>query len=68
MGTTRDWVILYYDGDAGERQCTVITAEWGPARGHRIVRGREPECIEFHRHGAPRTDSPHAAPGEPRSA
>jgi hypothetical protein len=49
MGTTRDWVILYYDGDAGERQCTVITAEWGPARGRRIVRGRDAESIEFHR-------------------
>ncbi len=49
MGTTRDWVILYYDGDAGERQCTVITAEWGPARGRRIVRGRDAECVEFHR-------------------
>ena len=49
MGTTRDWVILYYDGEAGERQCTVITAEWGPMRGRRIVRGREAECVEFHR-------------------
>lgn len=68
MGTTRDWVILYYDGDAGERQCTVITAEWGPARGHRIVRGREPECIEFHRHGAAHSDSPHGAPDGRRSA
>lgn len=48
MGRTRDWVILYYDGDAGERQCTVITAEWGPMRGRRIVRGREAECIEFY--------------------
>jgi hypothetical protein len=48
MGRTRDWVILYYDGDAGERQCTVITAEWGPMRGRRIVRGREAECVEFH--------------------
>lgn len=49
MGTTRDWVILYYDGDAGERQHTVITAAWGPARGRRLVRGREAECYAFHR-------------------
>jgi hypothetical protein len=68
MGTTRDWVILYYDGDAGERQCTVITAHWGPALGRRIVRGRDTESIEFHRRGAPRSDRSHAAPGERRSA
>jgi len=49
MGTTRDWVILYYDAGAGERQCTVITAAWGPARGRRVVRGREAECRAFHR-------------------
>lgn len=49
MGATRDWVILYYDGDAGERQCTVITAQWGPARGRRIVQGRGAESIEHHR-------------------
>jgi len=49
-GTTRDWVILYYhERDAAERQCTVITAAWGPMRGRRIVRGREAECIELHR-------------------
>jgi hypothetical protein len=41
---TRDWVVLYYDGRHGERQCTVITSEFGRLRGHRIVRGREEEC------------------------
>lgn len=42
LGRTRDWVVLYFHGDsAGERQCTVITAERGPMRGQRIVRGRE---------------------------
>jgi hypothetical protein len=48
MGRTRDWVVLYYDGGQGERQCTVITAEWGGLRGRRIVRGREAECVEYH--------------------
>lgn len=47
---TRDWVVLYYDSGQGERQCTVITAEFGPLRGERIVRGREPECLEHYRH------------------
>ena len=44
LGKTRDWVVLYYDGGRGERQCTVITSERGPLRGRRIVRGREEEC------------------------
>jgi DNA polymerase (family 10) len=44
MEKTRDWVVLYYDGDAGERQNTVITSEFGRLAGRRIVRGREVEC------------------------
>jgi hypothetical protein len=48
LGRTRDWVILYFDGQDGERQCTVITAELGPLRGRRIVRGRERECAAYH--------------------
>jgi hypothetical protein len=59
LGTTRDWVILYYDGGAGERQCTVITAGWGALRGRRIVRAREAECFEHYRRG----DRPIAAGG-----
>ena len=55
---TRDWVVLYYDGaGAAERQCTVITAERGPLRGQRIVRGREGECLAYY-----------ASPSEPRAA
>jgi len=45
MGKTRDWVILYYENGSGERQCTVITAQREPLKGHRIVRGREGECL-----------------------
>jgi hypothetical protein len=49
-GRTDDWVVMYYDGDGGERQCTVITALRGPLKGRRIVRGREPECLRHYRH------------------
>jgi hypothetical protein len=42
---TDDWVVLYLDGSDGERQCTVITAMYGPLAGARIVRGREEECV-----------------------
>ena len=44
LGKTSDWVILYYDAAAGERQATVITSEFGALKGKRIVRGREEEC------------------------
>ena len=50
LGRTHDWVVLYFDGRGAERQCTVITAERGPMRGQRIVRGREGECLQ-HYHG-----------------
>ena len=46
LGRTHDWVVLYADGDQGERQWTVVTASAGPLRGHRVVRGREAECLE----------------------
>jgi putative hydrolase len=47
---TRDWLVIFYDGDRGERQCTVITSGFGRLKGLRIVRGRERECEEYYRH------------------
>ncbi len=46
---TDDWVVLYLDGSARERQCTVITSIRGPLAGKRIVRGREDECLAHYR-------------------
>jgi len=46
---TRDWVVLYNDGHQAERQCTVITSQFGRLKNLRIVRGRENECEEFYR-------------------
>lgn len=48
LGKTHDWVVLYYDGGQGERQCTVITSQRGPLTGKRIVRGREAECAQYY--------------------
>lgn len=48
LGKTGDWVVIYVDGGAGERQWTVVTSPRGPLRRHRIVRGREPECARYH--------------------
>jgi DNA polymerase (family X) len=44
LGKTFDWVVIYYDGTGRERQCTVITAMYGPLADRRIVCGREEEC------------------------
>jgi hypothetical protein len=43
LGTTRDWVILYFERDGDEDQCTVVTEPHGPLAGQRVVRGREAE-------------------------
>jgi DNA polymerase (family 10) len=52
LGTTRDWVVLYLDGQP-QGQWTVITARHGPANGRRIVRGREAECARHHAAAGP---------------
>jgi hypothetical protein len=44
LGTTRDWVIQYWERDGEEGQCTVVTEPRGPLAGRRVVRGREAEC------------------------
>ena len=44
LGTTRDWVILYFEQDGHEDQCTIVTERHGPLAGRRVVRGREAEC------------------------
>jgi putative hydrolase len=51
-GKTHDWVVLYSDDGVGEGRNTIITAAFGPLRGHRVVAGREAECV------APYTDRP----------
>lgn len=49
LGRTRDWVVIYTDGERGERQYTVVTARLGPLKGLRVVRGREAECLAHYR-------------------
>jgi hypothetical protein len=44
LNRTDDWVVIYWDDGRGERQCTVVTADHGPLRGRRVVRGREAEA------------------------
>jgi predicted house-cleaning noncanonical NTP pyrophosphatase (MazG superfamily) len=48
LGTTDDWVVLYYERDGEEAQCTVVTEGGGPLAGRRVVRGREGECARHY--------------------
>ena len=61
LGRTRDWVVLFFDGDdrERERQHTVVTETSGPLTGLRVVRGREDECADYYRDAA---HVEHAAP------
>lgn len=46
LGATRDWVVVYYERDGQEGQCTVVTQRRGPRAGRRVVRGRELEAAD----------------------
>jgi len=46
LGRTDDWVVVYFHRDARpEGRRTIVTETQGPARGRRVVRGREAECL-----------------------
>ncbi|WP_455379357.1 hypothetical protein, partial [Petrachloros mirabilis] len=63
---TRDWVILYFDDNYGEHQCTVVTSRHPPFLNKRIVRGREAECESYYRFGvsASSAETPSRSVGE----
>ncbi len=44
LGTTHDWVVLYFEDEERSGQRTVVTETRGELRGERVVRGREGEC------------------------
>lgn len=48
LGTTHDWVVIYYDQDGAEGQATVVTQKSGPLEGERVVRGREAACRRYY--------------------
>ena len=45
---TKDWVVIYYEGDGSKGQCTVVTGKRGPLQEKRVVRGRELECRRYY--------------------
>ena len=48
LGRTADWVAIHSDDKRAPGVWTVLTAQLGPLRGKRIVRGREFECQRHH--------------------
>jgi len=48
LGTTKDWVVIYYDRNGEEDQCTVVTQKKGDLKGKRVIRGREKECRDYY--------------------
>jgi hypothetical protein len=48
LNKTHDWVVIYYEGNGQEDQCTVVTETRGPLEGKRVVRGREKECLQYY--------------------
>jgi hypothetical protein len=48
LNKTRDWVVVYFERDGSENQCTVVTEQHGPLQGRRVVRGREKQCLDYY--------------------
>jgi len=48
LGKTHDWVVIYFEKDGEEEQCTVVTEYRGELAGRRVIRGREAECAEHY--------------------
>jgi hypothetical protein len=48
LGKTHDWVVVYFERDGHENQCTVVTEHQGPLKGRRVIRGRERECLGYY--------------------
>lgn len=46
LDRTGDWVVVYYERDGVEGQCTVVTEHAGRMKDKRVVRGREAECAK----------------------
>jgi len=48
LDKTHDWVVIYYEKDGAQRQNTIITAQQGPLKGRRVIRGREEETRQYY--------------------
>jgi len=65
QGMTQDWVVIYADDGSRELTSTVFTAQRGPLKGRRVIRGREEQCVayyEVHSQSEPSAKQPEAVP------
>lgn len=68
LGRTSDWVVIYFHSGSGpEAQCTIVTETHGTLKGHRVVRGRERECVAHYSAKPPQNKGgrPLAKPAKP---
>ncbi|MAG31267.1 MAG: hypothetical protein CL908_10320 [Deltaproteobacteria bacterium] len=63
LGRTGDWVVIYYERNGDEGQCTVVSEHTGRLAGKRVVRGREEDCESYYA-----TSSRRANPASPRGS
>ena len=49
LGRTRDWVVVFYQRDEEDGQCTVVTERRGADAGRRVIRGHEAPCSAHYR-------------------
>ncbi len=52
LGRTHDWVVIYYERDGIDGQCTVVPEYSGALEGKWVVRGREAECAQHYARGS----------------
>lgn len=57
LSMTRDWVVIYYEQDGDEDQCTVVTERRGQLLGLRVIRAREPECLTYYTNKESKSES-----------
>lgn len=48
LGRTHDWVVIYYERDGIDGQCTVVPEYSGALEGKNVVRGREADCAQHY--------------------
>ena len=46
---TKDWVVIHFEKEGKEGQCTVVTEYEGLLQGKRVIRGREEECMKYYK-------------------
>jgi DNA polymerase (family X) len=57
LNMKRDWVVIYYEQDGEEDQCTVVTERRGRLLDLRVIRGRETECMTYYTKKASESES-----------